>query len=164
MFSGTVPASSFEGDDTIDRLQSAIFVTIGARAFADCDNLISVDLPSAKHIGGGAFDGCGSLEVVNLPMLESIGGISFSSCKSLTRFILRNKEIVPTKIGSTTYALFDFTPISAGTGYIYVPRALIDQYKTTDGWSDYASQFRALEDYTVDGTATGELDESKINT
>ena len=29
-------------------------------------------------------------------------------------------------------------------------------------WSTYAAQFRALEDYTVDGTTTGELDETKI--
>ena len=48
------------------------------------------------------------------------------------------------------------------TGYIYVPRALVDSYKSATNWSTYASQFRALEDYTVDGTIMGELDESKI--
>lgn len=45
---------------------------------------------------------------------------------------------------------------------IYVPAALIDSYKAATNWSAYANQFRALEDYTVDGTITGELDESKI--
>ena len=34
--------------------------------------------------------------------------------------------------------------------------------KTASIWSTYASQIRALEDYTVDGTVTGELDPSKI--
>jgi hypothetical protein len=29
-------------------------------------------------------------------------------------------------------------------------------------WTTFSAQFRALEDYTVDGTTTGELDESKI--
>lgn len=48
-------------------------------------------------------------------------------------------------------------------GYIYIPRALVgDIYKYAANWSVFAAQFRSLEDYTVDGTITGELDESKI--
>jgi hypothetical protein len=57
---------------------------------------------------------------------------------------------------------FAGTPIESGTGYIYVPAALIDSYKTETNWSAFAAQYRALEDYTVDGTVTGEMDESKI--
>ena len=53
-------------------------------------------------------------------------------------------------------------PIMKGEGYIYVPRALVDSYKVATNWSSWATQFRALEDYTVDGTTTGELDETKI--
>lgn len=47
-------------------------------------------------------------------------------------------------------------------GYIYVPRALVEDYKVATNWTTLASQFRAIEDYTVDGTIYGELDESKI--
>jgi hypothetical protein len=57
---------------------------------------------------------------------------------------------------------FDSSSIAKGTGYVYVPRSLVDSYKSATNWSTYANQFRALEDYTVDGTITGELDESKI--
>ena len=32
-------------------------------------------------------------------------------------------------------------------GYIYVPRALLESYKTTTNWSYYADSFRAIEDY-----------------
>ena len=58
--------------------------------------------------------------------------------------------------------------IAAGNGYIYVPRALLSDddetkdYRRATNWSTYAAQFRALEDYTVDGTTTGELDKTKI--
>ena len=77
----------------------------------------------------------------------------------MTAFILRSE----TKICSITHtSVFTKTPIESGTGYIYVPKALIEDYKVTTNWSVYASQFRALEDYTVDGTTTGELDETKI--
>lgn len=34
--------------------------------------------------------------------------------------------------------------ISKGNGYIYVPDALIDSYKTADNWKSYASQFKKL--------------------
>ena len=64
-----------------------------------------------------------------------------------------------TALGSN---VFKNTPIASGTGYIYVPRALVDSYKVATNWATYAAQFRALEDYTVDGTVTGDLDESKI--
>jgi hypothetical protein len=55
-----------------------------------------------------------------------------------------------------------YNPNGLKDGYIYVPRALVDTYKVATNWVTYADQFRALEDYTVDGTITGELDESKI--
>jgi hypothetical protein len=51
---------------------------------------------------------------------------------------------------------------NASNYYIYVPSTLVDSYKTASNWSSVASRFRALEDYTVDGTTTGELDPNKI--
>ena len=33
------------------------------------------------------------------------------------------------------------------TGYIYVPRALVNSYKAATNWSTFASQIRAIEDY-----------------
>lgn len=52
---------------------------------------------------------------------------------------------------------FTNTPIARGTGYIYVPRDLIATYEAATNWSTYAGQFRALEDYTDDGTTSGEF-------
>lgn len=39
------------------------------------------------------------------------------------------------------------TPIASGTGYIYVPKSLVEQYKVATNWSVYAAQIRAIEDY-----------------
>lgn len=55
-----------------------------------------------------------------------------------------------------------YNPDGLADGYIYVPRSMVDTLKSATNWSTYADQIRALEDYTVDGTTTGELDESKI--
>lgn len=39
------------------------------------------------------------------------------------------------------------TAIENGTGYVYVPSALVDSYKITAPWSSMASKIRAIEDY-----------------
>ena len=82
-----------------------------------------------------------------------------SKCTALTAVILRNEDFVVTLLGSDA---FSYSAIASGTGYIYVPSALLATYKAATNWSTYAAQFRGLEDYTVDGTTTGELDETKI--
>ena len=93
-------------------------------------------------------------------MAKSIANYAFHKCLAMSALILRNTDGICSLIKANA---FDSTPITSGTGYIYVPSALIEQYKAATNWSTYASQFRALEDYTVDGTVTGALDETKIS-
>lgn len=99
------------------------------------------------------------LEKLDFPLLSSLKASVFRNTTKLTTLILRSP--VMCTIVENEY-LFYQSPISLGTGYIYVPSALIDAYKADSLWNAFSSQFRALEDYTVDGTATGELDETKI--
>ena len=133
--------------------------SIGTYTFYNCGTLATADFPVATRIGNEAFQFCGKLTTADFPVATSIGNKAFQSCGKLQSFILRNTEQVCTL--SNTYA-FNSTPITSGTGYIYVPRALVDSYKAATNWSTYADQIRALEDYTVDGTTTGALDETKI--
>ena len=48
-----------------------------------------------------------------------------------------------------------------------VPAALVESYKTATNWAAYwgygNNKFLALEDYTVDGTVTGEIDWDRLN-
>ena len=87
--------------------------------------------------------------------LISIGASAFSSAP-LKTLILPGGTLVSL---ANTNAI---NSINSVNGYIYVPKSLIEDYKVATNWSAYADRFRALEDYTVDGTTTGELDESKI--
>lgn len=64
-------------------------------------------------------------------------------CSKFETLIIRT-ETVPT---ITTTNLFAGTKIESGTRYIYVPRSLVDSYKAASGWSTYAEQIRAIEDY-----------------
>lgn len=158
--------------------------SIGGNSFTTPKKLTVLNLPKCKTIGASAFAQSIITRLV-IPECTSIGNSAFSNCtkltfadlgncKSLDRYALRNNSLLATVILRSeticTCALnvLDSTPIAKGTGYIYVPRALLSD---TDSTSDYrqatnlarfATQFRVLEDYTVDGTITGELDLSKI--
>lgn len=162
-------------------------VTIGRSAFSDCSKLTLVNAPNASSIDLNAFAKCTALEKVCFPALTTVAGnqlnysqgvlgyctalkyVDLPICTtiqgyslndtSLTTLILRNDAQVCTLQNIDAFAN---TPISSGTGYIYVPRALLEDYKVATNWSAYANQFRAIEDYTVDGTITGELDTSKL--
>ena len=131
-------------------------VNYGNALFGNCKSLKTINLPKVAMLED-AFVSCSALEVVDLGAVTSIGD-AFQKCAALTTLIIRTSTIATLK----NDASLSDTLIGSGTGYIYVPAALIDSYKAATNWSTYADQFRALEDYTVDGTTTGELDETKI--
>ena len=145
---------------------SSNVTSIGTYAFSDCTQLTAADFPVATSIGDYAFRNCSKLTAADFPAATSIGRYAFYDCSKLTVFVLRSEVVVTM---SNKNALSN-TPIASGTGYIYVPRALLSDtdetkdYRRATNWSTYAAQFRALEDYTVDGTTTGELDPTKTGT
>lgn len=169
-------------DAVIDRSitdVSSNATSIGNHAFEGCFGLKTANCPEATSTGQYAFSYCSNLESVNFPKLTIVGDRAFESCQSL-----RSADFP--KVTSIGTAAFMYTYISAlilrsekaatllhnnaflgswianGKGYIYIPAALKDTYASATNWSKYATQFRALEDYTVDGTITGELDPNKI--
>ena len=129
--------------------------SIGDSAFCRCSALVNVNIPIVTNIDGYAFENCASLKIVDLPSVTSIGNGAFIRSSAFATLILRNTKQCAALLGTS---VFKNTPVASGNGYIYVPRDLVDSYKSATNWSTYANQFRALEDWTVDGTITGELD------
>ena len=66
--------------------------TIGASAFYNCRDLISVTIPnSVKSIDVSAFSGCEALESIEIPnSVTSIGGSAFYNCIGLTNLTIPN--------------------------------------------------------------------------
>ena len=91
----------------------------------------------------GTFYYCTGLEKVDFNILQSINQAAFYGCSSLKTVIIRSENICYLD----TSDAFKETPIETGTGYIYVPSALVDNYKAATNWSTYANQIRAIEDY-----------------
>lgn len=129
---------SISGDYTNARV-----TTVGAYAFQNCSGLTSVSFPNVTSIGDYAFNAANKLAKADLPKVTSIGQHSFSAANALEALILRNAE----KVCSLGSDAVSYTKISSGSGYIYVPAALVDSYKAAANWQNYADQIRAIEDY-----------------
>ena len=150
---------AFYGCSTLHTLNAPLCTNVSAYAFQNCYELLNLNLPKVVSILIGCFQNNYALQKADFEVAKSIAANSFASCRSLTALILRKSDAICTLANTSA---FTGTPIADGTGYIYVPRALIASYQTATNWSNFSTQFRALEDYTVDGTITGELDLTKI--
>ena len=117
-------------------------VTVGPHAFNGCTYIVGIKLPEVTTIEGSAFNGCTKLASVDLAKVQSIGAYVFKGCSALEKLIIRTGTVCTLGVDSLTN-----TKIASGTGYIYVPAALVDSYKAATNWSTYANQIRAIEDY-----------------
>lgn len=119
--------------------------TIGEYAFSSSDCISYIVIPnSVISMGNSVFALCEHLikadisaNITDLPLML------FYGCKKLDTLILRKTDAI---YNYAFYVIYN-TLIESGTGYIYVPSALIDTYKADSYWSTYAAQFRAIEDY-----------------
>lgn len=116
--------------------------SVGDHAFHGCTDLTSVYFYAATSVGGAAFSGCSSLTKADFVSATSLGVAVFMNT-ALDTLILRSN----TMCTSANVNILGGTPIASGTGYIYVPSALVATYQADSVWSTYSAQFRAIEDY-----------------
>ena len=151
----SIGTNAFNGCGLLEIANFPVATSIGGSAFNGCKALTSVYFPVATSIGSGAFYGCSALTSVDLPLVTSILNTVFYDCRSLTALILRSETMCT--LSNTNAFLYcyhilgtvdsTYNPTGAKDGYIYVPAALVDSYKTATNWSTYADQIRAIEDY-----------------
>lgn len=138
-----------------------LVTTRATQAFLSCKGLTVIPrtaFPVLTAVWVNFFGFCTNLTRAEFDCVNAVYQTAFQGCSNFKTLVLRYDGVAVLKNKNA----FEGTLIASGTGYIYVPSAHIDAYKTATNWSVYADQFRALEDYTVDGTVNGDLDESKI--
>lgn len=144
---------------------------LGSYAIAYCNNLTKVNLPSVANVSSSnALAYNPKLEIVDLASATGIASQTFYNNYILKAVILRSSKMATLANKSAFTGCYHilgttnstYNPNGDKDGYIYVPRDLVASYQAATNWSTYSTQFRALEDYTVDGTTTGALDETKI--
>ncbi len=168
----SIGESAFSGCTSLASVEIPVGVTsIGEGAFFECTSLASVVISdSVVNMSKDAFWCCTGLEMISLG--SGITKIEKFACEmySLKAVALRSETVCVLRYSGEFDECYRFSgtvdatynPNGARDGYFYVPRALVEQYMIATNWTLYADQFRALEDYTVDGTVTGALDPDKI--
>ena len=153
-------------DALIDRSLTSInnnrVTSIGINTFNGCASLVSAVFPNVVSAGNNAFSGCASLTSVDLPLLTAVNGNAFNGCTSLTNIDLKSVTAIYARafVGCTNLAIlilradqvctlsnadaFTNTPIANGTGYIYVPDNLVNDYKAATNWAVYEDQIKGL--------------------
>ena len=139
----SINSSAFSNCLSLTTVSLPQVTSMSAYAFINCSSLTTIDSPKVTSINRYAFSDCSSLTTVSLPQVTSIESSAFINCSNLTTFILRIEKMATL----TNVNAFENTPINSGTGYIYVPKSIVDTYKSATNWSTYANQFRAIEDY-----------------
>ena len=155
---GVMSSYAFSYMSGIDVLSLPKIATVYARTFSE-SNIQKLDLSGATTLKTSSFEGCRYTKQLRLPSVTTIESAIFAGTgNSFIALILPGNAVCT--LGGVLGWADKFG--ASGAGYIYVPRALVDSYKAATNWSNYAGKIRALEDYTVDGTVNGELDETKI--
>lgn len=134
-------------------------------------NMQSLYIPNVVSVGGYAFDGCDAITEIhfekhitfeskkypymslrgatNAVKIEFNDGFTvtisylFYNMTNLEAVIIRGDNVSQLNNGGH----FNGSSIKNGTGYIYVPAVLVDQYKAATNWVTIADQIRAIEDY-----------------
>lgn len=143
-----LPSSVFNGCQKLNLSSFPNVTTAGDSCIAGL-GATSLDFPKLSNasawtaLGGNSTSSRQFLEKIRIGAKCTFGYGSFRYQGKLSAVILESDSLCVAQNSN----LFDSTPIEDGTGYIYVPQALIEQYKVATNWVTFASQFRAIEDY-----------------
>ena len=106
---------------------------INGNSFSNCIKLTSVTLSNQlETIENGTFQGCTSLESITIPSsVTKIGSYAFGGCSGL--------KLVTSEIASPyEVEAFDWSSFQAT---LVVPAGTRADYKSTNGWKDFAATF-----------------------
>ena len=118
----------------------------GVNVFYACYALRTVNLPSLLSISSNMFAYSSLLKRLDFPSVESIDTGAFSGCSRLVTLILRKADTVCTL---ENVSALSGTSIAKGTGFVYVPDNLVEQYKAATNWSTYANQIKPISELEV---------------
>lgn len=133
--------SAFNGCSALSEVSIGSGVTtMGEWAFKNCTSLISVVIPdNVTTIDKNAFELCRGLESVEIGTgVTKINAAAFRYCYALEN--IKCKATTPPTIAEDTFFGLGINPV------IYVPMAVVDDYKAATYWSDLANIITGYEE------------------
>ena len=151
----SIATNSFYGCSKMTSFVAPKLKTIADNAFNGCSIIPNIVLPSLTSGGSYMFRYCYGLLTIDFAVCANIVANMFYDCRRLTAVILRSSTMAALANTSAFTNCYHFhgtknstyNPNGLKDGYIYVPAALIEEYKAATNWSTFASQFRTIEDY-----------------
>ena len=109
---------------------------VGRYAFGSCTALTTIDLPKCERLEHDAFQYCYALTTVNLPMCSYIG----ENALTLGQYGDEERVIYIGTSLSTVCQLLWGNESFLSNATIYVPAALVDEYKSDVSWGQFADR------------------------
>lgn len=103
--------------------------------------------PNVTSTSDGIFYGNTNIKKVTFDKLTVIRREFFSQATNFETLVINTPNTVVTFTGGS---YFNNTKIAAGTGTIYVPDELVNDYKTASTWSTYANQIKGVSELPQD--------------
>lgn len=151
----TIGSYAFANTALQDYIEVPTVRNIQERLFSGVYNTKGITFASATSVAANAFDRTRDLVWLDFAKKVNFKADSLVNLReSFKALIMRNSTMSTLASASSFSFLF---PDEVGNVYFLVPRSLVDTYKANTVWANFASYFHALEDYTVDGTTTGEI-------
>ena len=120
----------------------------GSRSWwgSQLNNLTTLELGISNNSYYTIIDWAPDLTKVILPQFNYISTTMFESCSNIKTIVLSNPSNVCT-LSNASYLPTQITDTENTTSYVYVPQALLANYKTATNWATFSSKIRAIEDY-----------------
>lgn len=132
-FQGCSSLTSFTIPGSVTTIHQDAFSTTG---------LTNIIIPSSvTDIKSGIFNNCKNLISATINSSQAISEKMFYGCEKLAALTLPSNTM---NVLSDINAI-DRTLIKAGTGYIYVNSALVNDYKSASNWNYYAGNITAIQ-------------------
>lgn len=156
-------SDTFEYAEWLETLEAPNLRTIGSYTFNYCQALTEVNFDKLTSLGSYVFMWSGVGSVI-LPVCTYIGTEPFrysrvgtadfykklkfsggflDNAYHLTQLILRSDEMCTLSSELTV----SISPLRKGIGWIYVPNALLNDYKKAEHWSDFADHIVSIDEY-----------------
>jgi hypothetical protein len=142
----SLKSRALQGSTKLVSVNLPSVTSMGTYAFYNCSGLLDVRMDKVTSIPSQCFYSCSKLQRADFGAVGSIAAQAFNACTALTVLILRKSDGICTLANTNAVAN---SGIGTGKGFVYVPRALLNQYTANANWSAVvaAEEFRAIEDY-----------------
>lgn len=124
----------------LTKVHFANMLSLGFGSLQNSQRLTSVYVPLCKALNNQCLYGCIAIKYLSLPSAENINYAALQNCAALVALVLPGGTVC----SLSSSANLTGTLIASGTGYIYVPDDLVDQYKVATNWATYADQIKGL--------------------